>query len=125
LLFFLGTFFQRYANLPIIKSRAPGENQILLTAGIGLVLSNVALLLYSPNYFTVLTPYSNATFIFKKISIRVPLLWDFLISVGITGTLYLFLIKTDAGSSIRAVAQNADAACLMGMALLSWSQKGI
>ena len=115
LLFFLGVLFQRYAILPIIKSRAPGENQILLTAGIGLVLANVALLLFSPNYFTVLTPYSNATFIFKKISISLPLLWDFLISIGITAILYLFLMKTDVGSSIRAVAQNPDAACLMGI----------
>jgi branched-chain amino acid transport system permease protein len=115
LLFLLGIFFQRYAILPIIKSRAPEENQILLTAGIGLVLTNVALLLFSPNYFTVLTPYSNATFIFHKISISVPLLWDFLISIGITGALYLFLMKTDVGSSIRAVAQNSAAACLMGI----------
>jgi branched-chain amino acid transport system permease protein len=78
-------------------------------------LANVALLLFSPNYFTVLTSYSNATFIFKKISISLPLFWDFLISIGITGILYLFLMKTDVGSSIRAVAQNPDAACLMGI----------
>jgi branched-chain amino acid transport system permease protein len=115
LLFILGIFFQRFIILPVIKARAPEENQILLTAGIGLVLTNIALLLFSPNYFTVLTSYSNATVVVKRISISLPLLWDFLISFGITGLLYLFLMKTDLGSSIRATAQNADSALLMGI----------
>jgi branched-chain amino acid transport system permease protein len=115
LLFILGILFQRFIILPVIKARAPEENQILLTAGIGLVLTNIALLLFSPNYFTVLTSYSNATVVVKRISISLPLLWDFLISFGITGLLYLFLMKTDLGSSIRATAQNADSALLMGI----------
>ena len=115
LLFILGIFFQRFIILPVIKARAPEENQILLTAGIGLVLTNIALLLFSPNYFTVLTSYSNATVVVKRISISLPLLGDFLISFGITGLLYLFLMKTDLGSSIRATAQNADSALLMGI----------
>ena len=115
LLFFMGLFLQRFLISPVIKARAPEENQILLTAGIGLVMTNIALLIFSPNYYTVLTSYSNANVIIKNISISLPLLWDFLIAVGITGILSVFLLKTDLGTSIRATAQNNDSAVLMGI----------
>jgi branched-chain amino acid transport system permease protein len=115
LLFVIGVAIQRYLLMPLIKAKAPGENQILMTAGIGLVMTNAALLIFSPNYFTVLTSYSNATVNMGKISVSLPLLWDFLISFGITGMLYLFIMKTDTGCSIRAVAQNIDSARLMGI----------
>jgi branched-chain amino acid transport system permease protein len=115
LLFFLGLFLQRFVISPVIKAKAPEENQILLTAGIGLVLTNIALLIFSPNYYTVLTSYTNANVIIKNISISLPLLWNFLIAVGITGMLSLFLLKTDLGTSIRATAQNNDSAVLMGI----------
>jgi branched-chain amino acid transport system permease protein len=115
LLFVIGIAIQRFLLMPLIKAKAPGENQILMTAGIGLVLTNAALLIFSPNYFTVLTAYSNATASIGKISVSLPLLWDFLICFGITGILYLFIMKTDTGCSIRAVAQNIDSARLMGI----------
>ena len=115
LLFVMGIGIQRFLLMPLIKAKAPGENQILMTAGIGLVLTNAALLIFSPNYFTVLTTYSNATASIGKISVSLPLLWDFLICFGITGILYLFIMKTDTGCSIRAVAQNIDSARLMGI----------
>lgn len=114
-LFFLGLFLQRLFISPVIKAKAPEENQILLTAGIGLVLTNIALMIFSPDYYTVLTSYSNANIIVKNISISLPMLWDFLIALGITGLLTLFLLKTDLGSSIRATAQNYDSAILMGI----------
>lgn len=114
-LFVLGALIQKWLISPVIRARAPEENQILLTAGIGLVLTNIALLIYSPNYHTVLTSYSNATVSVHNISISLPLLWDFLLSIGITGLLYLFIMKTDLGISIRAVAQNFDSARLMGI----------
>lgn len=115
LLFVIGVAIQRYLLMPLIKAKAPGENQILMTAGIGLVMTNAALLIFSPNYFTVLTSYSNATASIGKISVSLPLLWDFVISFGITGILYLFIMKTDTGCSIRAVAQNIETARLMGI----------
>jgi branched-chain amino acid transport system permease protein len=115
LLFVIGIAIQRFLLMPLIKAKAPGENQILMTAGIGLVMTNAALLIFSPNYFTVLTSYSNATASIGKISVSLPLLWDFLISFGITGILYLFIMKTDTGCSIRAVAQNIESARLMGI----------
>jgi len=68
-----------------------------MTAGIGLVLTNAALLIFSPNYFTVLTAYSKRNRQYRKISVSLPLLWDFLICFGITGILYLFIMKTDTG----------------------------
>jgi branched-chain amino acid transport system permease protein len=114
-LFILGLLLQRFFISPVIKAKAPEENQILLTAGIGLVLSNIALLIFSPDYYTVLTSYSNATINIKNISVSLPMLWDFLIALGITGLLSLFLLKTDLGSSIRATAQNYDSAILMGI----------
>lgn len=115
LLFFMGILLQKFIISPVMKANAPEENLILLTAGIGLVLTNLALLLFSANYCSLLTSYSNATVGTGVLTVSLPMLLDFLIAALITGILYFFIMKTDVGVSIRSTAQNRDAAVLMGI----------
>ncbi len=91
------------------------QNQILLTIGIGLVMSNSVMLLFTSDYRILTTSYSSASFKLGEISISTPLLISFLITAAITLMLYWFLLKTDTGQAIRATAQDRDAAQLMGI----------
>ncbi len=115
-LFFLGCFLQKYLLNPLIKidSVLP-ENQVLMTVGIGMVLTEIARFIFSSDYKTVQTAYSSSAFFFGKISFNVPMCVAFCLSVAFTVALFWFLLKTDLGRSIRATAQDKEAATLMGI----------
>ena len=92
------------------------QNQILLTIGIGLILSNMVMMFFTSDYRILSTSYSSASVLpCSGISISTPLLISFLITAVITAVLYWFLLKTDTGQAIRATAQDRDAAQLMGI----------
>ena len=113
LMFVFGALLQRvFINRALT---APHQNQILLTIGLGLILSNSALLAFTGDYKILTTSYSSSSFDIAGISVSLPLLISFLVTVLITGLLYLFLMKTDIGASLRATAQDRTAAQLMGI----------
>ena len=91
------------------------QNQILLTIGIGLVLSSTAMMLFTSDYRILTTSYSSSSFTLAGISLSVPLTIGFALTAVITALLYWFLIKTDLGLALRATAQDRDAAQLMGI----------
>ncbi len=91
------------------------QNQILLTIGIGLVLSNTAMLAFTSDYRILSTTYSSSSVALGSVRLSTPLLYCFLITSAITGALYWFLARTDTGHAIRATAQDRDAAQLMGV----------
>lgn len=116
-LFLLGIFIQKFLLNPLIKveSILP-ENQVLMTVGIGTVLAEVARFIFSSDYKSVKTSYSAAAPLFVGgISFNVPMCIAFLFAVVFTIALFWFLLKTDIGRSIRATAQDRDAATLMGV----------
>ncbi|GAC1336846.1 MAG: branched-chain amino acid ABC transporter permease [Myxococcales bacterium] len=91
------------------------QNQILLTIGIGLVISNVTMMLFTSDYKILTTSYSSGSVRIGGISVSQPLAVSFAITVAITAALYWFLLRTDTGQAIRATAQDRDAARLMGV----------
>jgi branched-chain amino acid transport system permease protein len=91
------------------------QNQILLTIGLGLVMSNTAMMLFTSDYKIISTRYSSSSVSVAGLSISTPLLISFAITAAITFALYWFLLKTDTGQAIRATAQDRDAAQLMGI----------
>ncbi len=91
------------------------QNQILLTIGLGLIMSNSVMLAFTSDYKILTTSYSAASVTVRGISVSIPLAFSFLITVIITGGLYWFLMKTDTGQAIRATAQDREAARLMGI----------
>lgn len=115
-LFLLGAAIQRFLLNPLLKADTIlPENQVLMTVGIGMVLTEVVRFIFKSDYKSVSTSYSNATFFLGNISFSVALTIAFGIAVGFTVLMFLFLVKTDTGRSIRAVAQDKDAAVLMGV----------
>ncbi len=115
-LFLLGMFIQKVLLNPLMKveSILP-ENQVLMTVGIGMVLTEIARFIFTSNYQSVRTSYSTSTFFIGNISFSVPLCLAFVFAVALTIALFFFLLKTDLGRSIRAVSQDNEAAQLMGI----------
>jgi len=115
-LFLLGMLIQKYLLNPLIRveSILP-ENQVLMTVGIGMVLTEVARFIFTSNYLSVRTTYSTAAWYIGGISFSQALCIAFGLACTLTLALFLFLIKTDLGRSIRAVSQDAEAAELLGV----------
>ncbi len=89
---------------------------LLLTAGVGLILDNLALMAFGPNIRAVQMPFATKMlWIGELLSINYARLIAFLVSVAIAAVLSLFLSRTDMGRSIRSTAQNRDAAALCGI----------
>ena len=115
-LFLLGMLIQKYTLNPLmeVESILP-ENQVLMTVGIAMVLTEVARFIFTSDYKSVRTSYSGSTFFIGGISFSVALVVAFFIALAFTLCMFWFLLKTDLGRSIRATAQDKDAALLMGV----------
>ena len=113
LMFLFGAILQKVFINRILGTLP--QNQILLTIGLGLIMSNTAMLAFTSDYKILTTSYSSSSFNIAGISISEPLLISFLITAAITVGLYWFLLKTDTGQAIRATAQDREAAQLMGI----------
>jgi branched-chain amino acid transport system permease protein len=118
-MFLWGAFLQRTVINRVLN--ALPQNQILLTIGLGLVMSNTVMLIFTSDYQILTTSYSSSSFDLGGISISQPLLYAFLITAAITAALYWFLLRTDTGQAIRATAQDRDAAQLMGINVAAMS----
>ncbi len=115
-LFFIGCLIQKYMinRLVEVDSILP-ENQVLLTVGIMLVLTEGIRVYFKSDYRSVITSYSGNTAFLGDMSISIPMLVGFLIAMAFTMLLHFFLTKTDLGKSIRATSQDRDAAVYMGV----------
>ena len=115
-LFLLGMLIQKYTLNPLmeVESILP-ENQVLMTVGIAMVLTEIARFIFSSDYKSVRTSYSGSTFFIGNISFSVALTAAFFIALAFTLTMFWFLLRTDLGRAIRATAQDKDAALLMGV----------
>ncbi|PYQ36429.1 MAG: hypothetical protein DMF57_00405, partial [Acidobacteria bacterium] len=72
LMFFFGAFLQK-----IVINRtlaAPPQNQILLTIGLGLIMSNSVMLAFTSDYKILSTKYSSSSVRIMGISISLPLM---------------------------------------------------
>ena len=123
-LFVLGILLQKYLINPVLKVEAIiPENQVILTVGIGMVLANIATIIFSSDYKTTPVEYATKAWYLSdywkaspiELSLSMPWSVSFCVALIITAALWFFLAKTDMGKSIRATAQDKDAALLMGV----------
>jgi branched-chain amino acid transport system permease protein len=113
LMFAAGMLLYRYLLRPVIPG---GElNTLLYTAGLSLLLANLALLAWTGDYRTIQLSYGQEPIRPLGISVSVPLALAFALALGLTAALWLFLTRTDLGRAVRAVSQNGEAAVLMGI----------
>jgi branched-chain amino acid transport system permease protein len=112
-LFLVGMLLQHFL---IRRVLALGDMpQIFLTFALSLLLMNVTLLLFTANYRTVQTPYTEAALHLGPLYVGAAKLIAFAVAMLLSGLLWVFLHATDLGKAMRAAAQNRDVAMLMGI----------
>jgi branched-chain amino acid transport system permease protein len=112
-MFIAGMLVYRFLLRKIIPG---GElNTLLYTAGLSLLIANLALFVWKGDYRTISLSYGMSPMRPFGIAIAVPLAIAFGLAIAITVALWLFLARTDLGRAIRATSQNPEAATLMGI----------
>lgn len=93
------------------------EIQIMATLSMMLILQNLALMLFKADFRSVRTSYTSAVVHAGALTISIPRLIAFGVSILVCLAVYLFLTRTYTGTSMRAISQNNRAAQLMGIKL--------
>ena len=113
LMFLGGMLVYRFLLRKIIPG---GElNTLLYTAGLSLLIANLALFVWTGDYRTIKLRYALTPLRPFGIAVPIPLAIAFGLAILITTALYFFLSRTDVGRAIRATSQNPEAAALMGV----------
>ena len=71
-------------------------------------------MLFTANYRTVHTSYSDEAFHFGGLYVPVAKLIAFVVAMALSGALWVFLHTTDLGKAMRAASQNRDVAIADG-----------
>jgi branched-chain amino acid transport system permease protein len=96
--------------------KAPELNQMLLTFGIGIILQNLALLIWGGDPRTIAgIAYRGIGYQIGGVSVGLVPLASFVISLVLVLGLYWMLSSTPLGRAMRAVAQNRTGAALVGL----------
>lgn len=116
LIFIFAEGLSKYLLHPLIeKDSILPENQVLMTVGIGMVLVELARAIFTSDYRSIRTSYTDKAIHIGSTSLHVPLVIAFVIALILTLGLFYLLSRTDLGRSIRATAQDKIAATLMGV----------
>src|SRR5271168_1055845 len=92
--------------------------QILLTLGIGLGLTDGIQLLFGADYHQINFPLMGVIFhLGSRITVSAPWALSFAIALVLAAALYFLVMRTMMGRAARAIAQNREAAPLMGIHL--------
>lgn len=110
-LFGLGVGIQKFLVFPL-KTH---ENQVLVLFMFAVLLESLALFFWSADYRALVTPYSGINFYFLGTGISLLRILMIVVAFAVVGGLHFFVTRTKMGKSIWALAQDPEAAMLMGI----------
>ncbi|KIL99039.1 High-affinity branched-chain amino acid transport system permease protein LivH [Paramagnetospirillum magnetotacticum MS-1] len=111
----VGTAILVYYLVSLIKTDRE-LNSLILTFGIGVILTNGVLMIWSADIHSATTPwYHDATILFETLFAMQAELVFAGIGILLVGAVWWWLEKSWYGRALRAVASNRDAAKLMGV----------
>jgi branched-chain amino acid transport system permease protein len=113
ILFFLGLFLQKLTLNRI--AGAPPIMSYLLTFGLHLVISSLALRAWTADYRTLNPAYAGLNFSLFGLILPYSRLATFALALVLICGLYLFLYRTEMGRAIRATSQDREMARLLGI----------
>lgn len=117
ILFVVGVIVQKLVINRIVK--APTFMTLILTFGLDMVFVNLAMLIWTPNLRSIVTPYTGVSIDIFSAKVSVVRLIVFALAILITIGLYFFMNKTTFGKAINATRMDLDAAQLNGIDI-SW-----
>ncbi len=108
----LGVVLERLAYRPVRD--APQINAFIIALGLTMILEGGNLLLFGPDQVVIPTPYQRVYTVGGLVvaELRIQVMLTAALAVA---AMAIFVSRTRAGRSIRAVAQNRQAAVLMGV----------
>lgn len=112
-LFLLGAFIQKTVLNRMLD--APEHNQLLVTLGISLIIENLALILWSPDFRSIKMEGFKETISIGSIGVNTPKLIAFMFAIILSFALFMFLKHTMLGKAIRATSINRSGAALSGI----------
>ncbi|WP_418316559.1 branched-chain amino acid ABC transporter permease [Piscinibacter sakaiensis] len=113
LLFVLGALLQRFLIERVIHRSM--FMTLVLTFGVNMVVINILLQLFSADIRAVTMPYASAALQIGPIRLPWTRIAVFVLALGLTGLLYLFMSRSRLGNAIHAVAQNPRGAATLGI----------
>jgi len=118
--FATGTFTELISVQPLMGRRGFDFEMVtfITTFAVAIVFANVALQVFGPFQHNVTPVVRGGVDVYNRVNLSYQNMTMALVSVGLMGGLGLFLAKTRWGLAIRAVAQNLDAARLMGVPVM-------
>lgn len=109
----VGAIFERVLIRPLM--RAPSFTIVVATMAIGLMIKNALRLSWQEMIATLPSPLDNMVFRVGEVNINPQYLWIICCSISITALLAVFFRRNLTGKALQAVAQNQEAARLMGI----------
>jgi branched-chain amino acid transport system permease protein len=97
---------------PVLKR---GANTLIAALGILLIVQNLALLVFGPDYQTYQLPFGHGKLTIGDGSITLYKAMIISIACLLVPSVWLFLEKTRIGKAIRAVSQNVEGAAIVGI----------
>lgn len=113
LLFGLGALMQRFIIQPLLAADA--HIQIFATVGVSTALLNLALLVFGADLRKADFALGSQNLSLGPITVVSGQLVTFVVAIAVALALHLFLGRTHTGRALRALAQNRNAAALMGV----------
>lgn len=114
-LFGIGALLQHYLVTPVVMKKTGHASQIFLTVAFMMFFQNLALMIFSSNYYSVSTSYSRTGLKLGEITLTTPKLISFGVAAVVAVLIFLFLKKTDTGRALRATSQNSLGASIVGI----------
>jgi branched-chain amino acid transport system permease protein len=111
LLFLVGLLLQRFFVSRVVG--APELSSLILTFGLSIFITNVAVLSWTSDYRSV--EFLTGSFLLGPIAISKPRLVTFTFALLITVAAFVFLNKTKTGKAIRATSQHRELAQVCGI----------
>ena len=108
----LGLAIERLAYRPV--QDAPHINAFIIALGLTMMIEGINLLVFGADQVVIQTPYRGVFYIAGVAVAELRLIVILTVCV-LVGAITLLIAKTKTGKSIRAVAQNRQAAVLMGV----------
>ena len=114
LFFAIGAVIQRVLINPVIPY-ARGRETLIITMGLGLIMENIVLMIWGPDFRAIITWYSAINVPLGVTSVGLVRIAAAAIAIAASLLTYVILVRTKIGMAMRACAQDREAAMLMGV----------